>query len=133
MLFPGDTKGEERYLNFLGMALPAYDKAKAAGKTPQQLLNSESPDYIGKLVEQFKPKADQTFLDKVQDQGPGFFARLFGATPAVPFDAATIGSYTDLKAAFDAGKVSGAEANRIGLERGWVRRPAPTTQVPISQ
>jgi len=133
-----DKEGDERFLKFQAAAFAAYDEGKKAGKTPQQLLNPESPDYIGKLIDRFKPTPAQAFADKVQDQ-PGFFASAASAighafSSAPPFDASKIGAYADLKAAVDDGKITGAEANRIGRERGWIRAaPAAGPQVPISQ
>jgi len=137
-----DPKGQDRYLKFQAAAFAAYDEGKKAGKTPQQLLNPESPDYIGKLIDRFKPTPAQAFADKVQDQPPGFFSSVASAIghvfssapPAPPFDASKIGAYADLKAAVDAGKITGAEANRIGRERGWITAaPAAGPQVPVSQ
>jgi hypothetical protein len=49
-----DPKGDELYLKFLANALPAYDAGKKAGKTPAQLLNPDSPDYIGKSITNYK-------------------------------------------------------------------------------
>lgn len=45
-----DPKGEEIYLKFMAAAYPAIEAAKSAGKSPYQLFDPNSPDYIGKIA-----------------------------------------------------------------------------------
>lgn len=48
-----DPEGEEQYLKFLNFFLQEYEAKKKAGKTPSQLLDPDSPDYLGKSAGQF--------------------------------------------------------------------------------
>ena len=45
-----DPKGEELYLRFMAQAYKAIDAGKSAGKTPAQLFDPASPDYVGKII-----------------------------------------------------------------------------------
>jgi hypothetical protein len=45
-----DPEGEQHYADFLSDFLPSYTQKRNAGMTPAQLLNSNSPDYMGKMV-----------------------------------------------------------------------------------
>lgn len=49
-----DPKGEEIYLRFLAAAYPAIEREKAAGKTPYQIYDPNSPDYVGKVANGMK-------------------------------------------------------------------------------
>jgi hypothetical protein len=121
-----DPKGDELYLKFLANALPAYDAGKKAGKSPAQLLNPDSPDYIGKAITNYKRPMSEWFNDVVRDQPT--------ATPATPtFDAAKVTSLSDLVSAYRTGKVSKAVADQLAIDKGWaVPKPAAPT-VPVSQ
>lgn len=66
-----DHKGEELYLRFLAQALPAYDKGRADGKGAAQLLNPDSPDYIGKSIPTFKRPAAVWANDMLTDNAQG--------------------------------------------------------------
>jgi hypothetical protein len=121
-----DPKGDEQYLKFIATAWPAYDAGKKAGKTPAQLLNPDSPDYIGKAIVNFKRPQNEWFADVMRDNAP---------TPetTAAFDPTKVKTFDELIAAYKAGKVSKATASQIGLERGWVT-PNPTAPVvPVSQ
>lgn len=48
-----DPKGEQLFVDFLTQAMPAFSAGRAAGKSAADLLNSKSPDYIGKIIPQF--------------------------------------------------------------------------------
>lgn len=121
-----DPKGDELYLKFLANVLPSYDAGRKAGKTAAQLLNPESPDYVGKAIATYKRPMSEWFNDVVRDQPT--------AAPApAAFDAAKITSLNDLVAAYRAGKVRKDVADQMAIDRGWaVPRPA-APQVPVSQ
>lgn len=138
-----DKDGDENFLRFQAGAFNAFDEGKKAGKTWQQLLNPDSPDYIGKMIEQFKPKADQSFANRLQDastNGPGFFSRIGtaignvvypAAAPApAPFDAAQVHSLAELQAAYRDRRIGADEARKFAIERGWARVPVAPPQVP---
>ncbi len=58
-----DPKGEELFLRFMPGAYAAIDAAKAAGKTPAQIYNPDSPDYVGKTIAGMRRSAAQTQAD----------------------------------------------------------------------
>ena len=64
-----DPKGDEQYQKFLVMFLPEYSKQRQAGKTPQQLLDPESPDYLGKSITRFKRPAKDMMRDLITENG----------------------------------------------------------------
>jgi len=122
-----DPKGDELYLKFLATALPAYEEGKKAGKTPAQLLNPDSPDYVGKAITQYKRPMDQWFSDVVN-----------GGTKTAPapqtFDIQQVKSLDDLMAAYRSGKVSRAIASDLAIAKGWATAaPAPAVAVPVSR
>lgn len=135
-----DKEGDDRFLRFQAAAFTAYDEGKKAGKTPTQLLNPDSPDYIGKLIDRFKPTDAQAFGSRIQEatSEPGFLARgmqgMFGYPVLMPkveaFDAAAVKSMSDLQAAYRDRKITPDEARKLAIERGWARQAAPLPQVP---
>lgn len=147
-----DPKGADQFLKFQAAAFHAYDVGKAAGKTPAELLNPESRDYIGKLIENFKLPADERFADGIQDKpqnampwsriwtdvtGATNFAKVTGepapaaATPA--FDTGSIATLADLQAAYRDKKISPDAARAVAVQRGWARQAPPPPSVPVSQ
>jgi hypothetical protein len=121
-----DPKGDELYLKFLASALPAYDAGRKDGKSAAQLLNPDSPDYVGKAIVNYKRPMSEWFSDVVRDQPT--------VTPATPtFDASKVASLSELIAAYRGGKVSKAVADQLAIDKGWaVPRPAAPV-VPVSQ
>jgi len=125
-----DPKGDALYLQFMAQALPKYDAERRAGKTPSQLLDPTSSDYIGKgLIDQpghgFRRPMDQWFNDTIHDATPPA-----GAKPA--FDLATVKSLPDLVAAYRAGNVTKEQADQMAMTNGWATRKAKAA-APISQ
>ena len=114
-----DPKGEQQFLKFIAQAYPAIDAAKAACKTPAQIYNPDSPDYVGKIIPTFKRSmaqqtADMLAPNDVGGAGPaapkssgGWFGGLFGGKPEPPPD---LTSPAGIKAAVVAGKLSRQEA-----------------------
>ena len=125
-----DPKGEEQYLKFLASFFPAYDKGIKDGKTPSQLLNPESPDYLGKSVGQFKRSPAQQYADQWAANVPGE-----GTIAPAAFDEKTA-TPQQLISMVHNNQISRAEAERIALSKGWIRAnpaPQPNVQVPTSQ
>lgn len=122
-----DPKGDELYLKFMAQALPAYDAGRKLGKTPSQLLNPESPDYVGKVIAGFKRPMNQWFSDIIQDGG---------ATPdAKPaFDIKTIKTLDDAVGAYRSGKITKPQADELAITNGWgARKPTKASIIPMSQ
>jgi hypothetical protein len=126
-----DPKGDLLYLKFLAYALPAYDAARKEGKSPVQLLNPDSPDYLGKVITApnsgFKRPMDQWFSDIVQDS-PTHVGK---PAEAQAFDPKVVKSLDDLVSAYRSGKVTKAVADQMAIDNGWAAKRASPT-VPIS-
>jgi hypothetical protein len=120
-----DPKGDELYLKFLANALPAYDAGKKAGKAPAQLLNPDSPDYIGKAITNYKRPMSEWFNDTIRDQP--------AATTAPTFDATKVQTLNELVAAYRGGKVSKAVADQLAVDKGWAAPRVAAPAVPVSQ
>ena len=58
-----DPVGDNQMGKFLSVFLTTYESEKKKGKTPLQLLNPDSPDYLGKLVGQFQRTPQQVMQD----------------------------------------------------------------------
>lgn len=58
-----DPKGEEQVQRFMSWFLPEYQKQRAAGKTPNDLLNPDSKDYLGKGLDALKRTPTQMLMD----------------------------------------------------------------------
>lgn len=110
MLGIKDPKGEELYLKFMATALSDYESGKKQGRSPMQMLNPDSPEYIGKSITGFKRSMNEKVNDMMQD-GPA------ERTLAVIIQDVQTG-----KLSKEAGK---AEAISLGLVA-----PEPTINVP---
>lgn len=119
-----DPKGDDLYLRFLAQAMPSYSAGLKAGKTPAQLLNPDSQDYVGKSIPSFKRDPKQWASDMLQD---GDQAAAPGA-PAAPID---LKSEAGIVAAYKAGKLDRNAAAQALIQGGFASPNAP--QVPISQ
>ena len=118
-----DPKGDELYLKFMAQVLPAYEAGRRDGKSPSQLLDPDSADYVGKAIKNFKRPMDQWFSDTVHDPA--------GTTAAKPvFDPASVKNLGDLVTAFRAGNVTKDQADQMAIERGWATRKP---RAPVSQ
>lgn len=128
-----DSHGEEQLLKFQAYFWPAYEKGRAAGKTPIQLLNPDSPDYLGKGLEQFKRSHAQLMADLTADN-PDMTSGGEQAKGA-PFDINKVSSLEQLKQAYSDGKVSPKQARDYAIAHKWLgqKAVAPQPQAPISQ
>jgi hypothetical protein len=122
-----DPKGGENYLKFMAYALPAYDAGRKAGKSPMQLLNPKSPDYIGQSIDSFTRPMNVWYNDVIVDH-PGQMS----PAPTSKFDINTVKSLGDLVSAFHTGKVTSDQAREYAVANGWaVVKSKPSA--PISQ
>ena len=122
-----DPKGDQLYLKFMAQALPAYEAARREGKSPAALLNPDSPDYVGKIIGNFKRPMDQWFADTIHDTAPG------AAAAKGAFDVKSVKTLDDLVAAYRAGSVTKQQADELAIQNGWAARKAKPTAAPISQ
>jgi hypothetical protein len=128
-----DPKGEELFLKFMAQSLPAYEAAKRAGKTPWQMMDPTSPDYLGKVIPAFvRPLAQRTADMMAADPDA---VRPVGDKP--PLD---LSSPQGVIQAVQSGRISRTEGEKLAVERGYIRRagqgPAPAPgqpEIPMSR
>lgn len=113
-----DPKGDELYLKFMAQVLPAYDEGRKNGKSPAQLLNPDSPDYVGKAITTFKRPMAEWFADTINaDTAPA---------KGKAFDIASIKSVDEAMKAYQSGQITVDQARALAVEKGWAKaRPAP--------
>jgi hypothetical protein len=73
-----DPKGDENVYKFMAGFFPKYLDGRRAGKTPQQMLDPDSPDYLGRDMAKYRRGMKDILIDLGQE------AKSMGATPAVP-------------------------------------------------
>jgi hypothetical protein len=121
-----DPKGDELYLKFLAQAWPSYDKGRKDGKSPEQLLNPDSADYVGKIIPTFKRPMNQWFSDVIQDQPT--------VAPGAGFDVKSIKTLDDAVKAYRGGKITKPQAEELAIQNGWAQRRAQAAPlIPMSQ
>lgn len=103
-----DPKGEENLQRWTAQFLSDYNKKRKEGKTPTELLDPNSPDYLGKSIDQFK-RNPQDFMKDLMTDNP--FSDLGGGAPSV----GNLPTVTT-KAEFDALK-SGDHYLKDGVEK----------------
>lgn len=114
-----DPKGEEQYLKFLAQVLPAYEEGLGKGKSPAMMLNPDSPDYLGKIIPQFRRTPEQMAADMLGDAAP---------PPAASKNPADYKTPQDLIRAVQSGAVPYEAGVAEARRRGYI--PA-TPSVPI--
>lgn len=96
-----DPQGEKMFVDFLTSALPAFSAGRASGKTAAELLNSKSPDYIGKSIPQFVRPMSEWLKDLHNENGEDAGA---SAAPASDLKTkeAVLSAYTNKQIGYDA-------------------------------
>ena len=128
-----DPVGEQKFAQFMVVALSAYDNGRKQGLTPTQLLSDKSPDYIGKLAAPFMRTNAEKMRDYFAGNNPEIEAATGGAATTgakAPPDLSTI---EGLKSAYQAGQfgygLTGYQAMvNEARKRGLIA--APPTIVP---
>lgn len=116
-----DPHGENNYLRFMAQAIPAYEAGRKAGKTPTQMLNPDSPDYIGKIIPTFKRSQAQEIADGVGGDGTA-------PAPAARATAPNINTPAGLQEAVHSGRMTRAQGEAEAIKRGYIRNPAASAQ-----
>lgn len=125
-----DPKGEELFLKFMVNTENAIKAGKAKGLTASQMYDKDSSDYLGKSIGQFKRNASQRAADLYNE----------GTQPATP--AATQATAPDFNTpegliwAVHNNKISRPDAEKIAIQRGYIRATPPKVEeprAPISQ
>jgi hypothetical protein len=70
-----DPNGDVQLQKFMSFFLPEYQRQRQAGKSAQELLDPDSPSYLGKAIDRFKRSPTQMMQDMIQD------APALGGTP----------------------------------------------------
>ncbi len=117
-----DPKGEENFLRFLGKFENDFRDGRKAGKSAADLLTPGSPDYVGKSIPQFIRKNSDVLREKQE-----------AAAAAKRFNPDNIQTFAELKAAYDAGQITPAQAREIGIAKGFLRPPVQAPILPLSQ
>ena len=136
-----DPKGEQNYLRFMAYALPAYDAGRKAGKSPAQLLDPKSADYIGKPIDDpglgFVRPTSEWYADVIVDHPNQPGAKPTNgskpATAAPAFDINKVQSLEELNKAYASNAVTGAQARQYAVAKGWMQAKPAAPASPVSQ
>lgn len=109
-----DPKGDENLLRFQTYFLTEFEKQTKAGVPATELLNPDSPKYLGKAIDQFKRTPAQQMQD-MMDAASGLGAAV-GATPAAPSGDAPALAMPKSKTEYDA-LPSGTHYIKDGVEK----------------
>lgn len=120
-----DPKGEKAFSAYAAVALPIMVSAYKNG-TLGAVLNPNSPDYLGKLAQPFM----RTPAEIIKDRLDLNYADRATLDEKI-FDSATLGR-NFLQSQVKAGRMSQAEAIRIGEDYGWFSRPGPSGPPPAA-
>lgn len=117
-----DPKGDDLFLKFMARALPAYDEGRKAGKSPSQLLDPDSKDYIGSAIKSFKRPMAQWVHDMLAPELD---------TPAEGADLTTRDAIVK---AYQAGRITRERAGQALTDIGikFDNAPPPAVQVPAT-
>lgn len=80
-----DHKGDEQFNKYLGDLMPKINAGLKAGKTPAQLFNPKSPDFVGDSVTNFTRPVNQRVADMYNDATA---VAMYGPKPEKPVDPA---------------------------------------------
>lgn len=64
-----DPKGDEQLQRYMSYFLPEFAKQRQAGKSAIELLSPDSPDYLGKAIDQYKRPMAQMLKDRIGGLG----------------------------------------------------------------
>lgn len=149
-----DPKGEENYLRFLAHTLPAYDQGRSEGKTPGQLLDPDSKDYIGKSIPSFKrslsdmmadmEKASQGLLDDKKEISKDPSAFVSGVNSVekylnLPITDRNLEAQAStpegLRQAILTGKISREQGQALAIKHGYINKQQQSTAsaVPLAE
>jgi hypothetical protein len=121
-----DPKGDELYYRYQYEFNAEFAKQRAAGKTVDELLNPNSKDYLGNLIQKYMRSPTDFLRDIAIASDPN--AAPQASTPSSPAqseaagDPRQPGSYNspeELREAVRAGQLSREDAEKIWREKGW--------------
>lgn len=117
-----DPKGDELYLKFLAHALPAYDAGIKAGKTPAQMLDPDSKDYLGASIKSFGRPMSEWSKDVIFEGIPAGLpdGKQTAATPKIDLT-----TRDGIVSAYQSGRITYEQAQQALVARGFARPDAP--------
>lgn len=118
-----DPKGDEQFLKFQAQFWPAYQAGRDAGKSPGELLNPDSKEYLGKSIASFRRPDDEKFSDLTS----GLSQTSTAATVTQTFKSAD-----DVVAAVKAGKIPYADGVMKLRGMGYIDQ-SQVDQVPFAR
>lgn len=125
-----DPKGEELLQRFMANVLPAIEKAKAEGKTYQQIYDPQSKDYVGASLALYKRSDAQILADQTM-QLPQRKERGIVALVKSLFSEPDMSTAAGLAEAVRSGKMTRADGEKEAIRRGYIRPPSgPIVPVP---
>lgn len=113
-----DPKGDHAFNKYIIGALKEIQAGLGSGKTPAQLFDPKSPDYVGKAAGMYMRTPVQMMQDSV-----------YGAPIPVGQGVVDLSTLAGAQAAFRAGKLSKKDADALALKNNWGVPPPPP--VPI--
>lgn len=91
-----DPAGDEQYQKFMSFFLFEYQEQTKKGKTAKELLDPESPDYLGKHIRRFARSQNQIMQDMIKSQNAPAEEGLSSTSLAAPAGApVSVPSRTD--------------------------------------
>lgn len=120
-----DPKGEEQLQRFTSWFLTNYEKERASGKTPQQLLNPDSKDYLGNHIKIYQRSPQQLQSDLMGANQHMFDDKPTASTPAaaapVPPPTKNYTSKDDVVKDYKTGHITRDLASKILRDKGWAQ------------
>lgn len=140
MLRIPDPKGERLYTKFMTGVLTEYDRLRREGKSPFQLLNEDSPDYIGKALKPgagFVRTPTQRMSDMMEAEGEEAAPNASGGKPSVLMPKLDKDSMTKLEGMSKEQLVAAVHTDprirpiavQIAIKKGFMDDPAKKSAV----
>ncbi len=123
-----DPKGEENFTKFMQATLPSIAAGLKAGKTPQQLFDPKSSDYVGASAGMFMRPINQFVQDQINASTLGNPGQINSATgDNKKYD---LNTPEGLKAAVNDNVITANEGYERALSKKWIRPKDTGPQVP---
>ncbi len=129
-----DKAGDVQFNRFMVAAMSRINADLASGKTPEQLFDPKSPDYVGKLIPSFdRPLAQKTaaILAAAGNMSLGDLATATqGGTQGGNGTTVDMSTPAGLKAAVAAGAIDREKAIELAIKNHWIAPPPPPVPTP---
>lgn len=129
-----DRTGDVQFNHFMVAATSRINAELKSGKTPEQLFDPKSPDYVGKLIPSFdRPLAQKTaaILAAAGNMSLGdLSAATQGGTANSGGQPIDVSTPAGLKAAVQAGAITREQGAALAVKNGWIAAPPPPIPTP---